>query len=271
MNNKRTFDSTSPDNTENNNSKKHLICQNMSANNQSPSQDVFSWEKFSSLLDDKLKDVARKTDLLAIKADIDELKEENIKLKNDVKKLTSRLEYIDRRSRSANVVVGGLNVSNIQNAKAEFTKLCSDVLNVNIDVVSTRMIAAGKTFLFSLGSSTQAFNVVAAKGKLKGQQVYIQKDYTEEEQNVRYNLRQLSKKITQINQSVKVRLGEFCIFINNIKYTWSSGKVIAYSNNDAEYLNNLLTECNYRIDVCVRDGRNNIDNTVINIDNTQTQ
>lgn len=270
MNNKRTLEATSPDYTEKN-SKKHLSCQNMAENSQSASQDVFSWSRFSDLLDDKLKDVARKTDLVVIQTEIQELKEENIRLNNDIKKLTSRLEYIDRRSRSSNVVVAGLNCKNVQTAREKFTKLCSDVLKVNADVVSTRMISSGKSFLFSLGSSSQAYNVVAAKGLLKGQDVFIQKDYTEDEQNVRYNLRQLSKNISKANDSVKVRLGEFCIFINNNKYTWSNGKVCADSVNDAEYLKNLLSECNFVIDVCIKDSMNTVDCNVKNVDISNSQ
>lgn len=111
----------------------------------------------------------------------------------------------------------------------------------------------------------QVNNVTAAKNKLKGNTIYIQKDYTEEEQNARYNLRQISKCISGKNSNVKVRLGEFCIFVNNNRYTWSSGKIIANSNSDAEYLRNLLTECSYTADVCVNGRqRNNAANAVIN-------
>lgn len=270
MNYKRTLEVTSPDYTENNSSKKHLPCQNMDENNQTTSQDVFTWKGFSDLFDTKLKDVARKSDLVAIQSDVKELKEENLRLNNEVKKLTSRLEYIDRRSRASNVVVAGLNCKNVQTAREKFTKLCCEVLKVNIDVVSTRMISSGKSFLFSLGSSSQAYNVVAAKANLKGHEVFIQKDYTEEEQNVRYNLRKLSKNITKANESVKVRLGEFCIYINNNKYTLSSGKVYADSANDAKYLKKLLLECNYVIDVCVKDRINIVDAKVKDVDVTNT-
>lgn len=266
MSNKRTLEETSPDHSENNNSKKHLILQNMAQNNQTDNRDVFSWNRFSDLLDDKLKDVARKTDLIAIQTEMQELKEENLRLKNDLKKLTSRLEYIDRRSRSSNVIVSGLNCKNIQAAREGFTKLCSDVLLVNVEVMSCRMIAYEKSFLFSLGSSVQAYNVIAAKGILKGQNVFIQKDFTEEEQHVRYNLRQLSKKITKGDKSVKVRLGEHCIYINNNKYTWSNGKVYADSANNAEYLKMLLLQCNFEIDVSVKGNLNAIKSNVKNKD-----
>lgn len=252
MSNKRTLQSTSPDYTDKNNYKKFVSCENMQKQNSE--QDVFSWEKLCYLLDDKLKDVTRKSDLVAIKTDIEELKEENLKLKNDIKKLTSRIEFIDRRSRSANVIISGLNSDNVKAAKTEFLKLCSNELKVNVNVMSTRIISGGKSFCFTLETSMQAYNVTAAKKKLKGQMVYIQKDYTEEEQHVRYQLRKLSKNISQCNESVKVRLGEFCIFIDNNKFTWSNGKIVSNSANNAEYLSKLLAECNYPMEVTFRGG-----------------
>lgn len=254
MSNKRTLQFTSPEYTEKNNSKKFLQNNNMA--NQTNPQDVFSWDKLCSLLDDKLKDVTRKSDLVELKSDIEELKEENKKLKNDVKKLTHRLETIDRRSRSSNVMVAGLSSNNIHTAKTEFLKLCSDMLKININIMSTRMIAGGRSFCFTLETSMQAYNVISAKRKLDGQNIFIQKDYTEEEQNVRYNLRQISKNIAKHDKSIKVRLGEFCIFINNNKYTWSNGKILTNSDNNAEYLSKLLADCNYPIEVCVIEGRN---------------
>ncbi|XP_065368766.1 uncharacterized protein LOC135961198 [Calliphora vicina] len=183
----------------------------MSSPNQATTQDVFSWDKLRGLLDEKLKDVTKKSDLVEIKSTIEELREENKKLKNDVKKLTSRLEFIDRKSRSSNVVVSGLNAVNVNAARAEFMNLCTTVLNVNTNVMSTRIISSGRSFLFCLETSMQVYNVIAAKHKLKGQTIYIKKDYTEEEQNVRFNLRQISKKINNSNKTIKVRMREFCI------------------------------------------------------------
>ena len=53
-------------------------------------------------------------------------------LRKEITKLTSRLEHIDRKTRTSNVVVTGLNCSNSQDAKADFSKLCSEVLDIRI-------------------------------------------------------------------------------------------------------------------------------------------
>ena len=61
-------------------------------------------------------------------------------------------------------------------------------------------------------------SVLAAKGNLKGQSIFIQKDYTAHDQHIRYNLRKLSKKIMEDSSSTKTKLGAFCIYIDDKKY-----------------------------------------------------
>lgn len=260
MNNKRNNRQLSPEQLITNQNKKQntqnitskQIQQNMDNNQNSAASDAFSWNKLCNLLDDKLKDVAKKEDVLSIKKEIDDLREENVVLRNEVKKLSSRIEQIDRRSRLTNIVVSGLASANAAAAKLDFIDLCTNKLIVNANVVTVRVLPSKGTFLFTLETYLQANNVLAAKDKLKGDMIFIQKDYTKEEQDTRYNLRQLNKKISNLNLNIKVRLGEFCTFINNKKYTWMLGKFVAYSNEDADYLKNLLIQANYSMDVIVK-------------------
>lgn len=67
---------------------------------------------------------------------------------------------------------------------------------------------------------------------------------------------------------MKIRLGEFCIFVNDKKYTWSSEKVVAYSTADAEFLKMLLSEACFAVDVITRV---NNGETHVNTNNTPPQ
>lgn len=249
MNNKRPLLSTSPEQIDNIN-KRHSPGLTMSVENQ---QDVFSWDKLCGLLDEKLKDVTRKEDLAAINYEIEELKNENTKLKDDIKKLTTRIETIDRKSRATNIVVNGLNCTAVSSAKTKFMDICKNILKVEANIIATKIMSSGKSCLFNLETSSQAIGVLSAKRLLKGQQIYIHKDYTEDEQFSRYNLRQISKNISKSKKDVKVRLGEFSIFINDKKFNWFNGKVKAQTNNDAEYLRKLFNECGCSYDVVCND------------------
>ena len=91
-------------------------------------------------LEEKLTDIARKEDLDCIKAELQDLKTENNRLKNEIKTLTTRIEFIDRKTRQSNVVVNGLNCKNIGAAKSDFTELCKDTLDVNVSIVNTSII-----------------------------------------------------------------------------------------------------------------------------------
>lgn len=121
-------------------------------------------------MDEKLEDVARKPDLAEIQSQIEELREGNKQLKANIKTLATRLEQIDRKSRSSSIVVGGLKSSDNQTAKSEILKLCSEVLHVQVNVVSTRMLPKSNSFLFNLETSLQVNNIMAAKTTW---QVYI--------------------------------------------------------------------------------------------------
>lgn len=244
MNSKRTLLSTSPDQA-NHTPKKFSPCQSMNSDH----KDVFSWSKLGDMLDDKLKDVAKKEDVAAIKQEVEDLKVENSKLKIKVEKLTNRIEQIDRRSRSANVVVSGLSCKSTLSAKKRFEKICKDDLKMEVDIVKTRMLSSGKSFIFSLDTYGQAQRVIDSRTKLNGKSIYIQKDYTAVEQMNRYNLRKLSKVLSSSKNNIKVRLGEFCIFVDDIRYTWGDGKILAPSQREADYLNNILadTDCSFEV------------------------
>ena len=187
-----------------------------------------------------MKDVAKKGDLAVMQEEINLLREENECLKREVQQMASRLEYVDQRSRSANIVIDGMNSKTVPEAKSEFADICSQILKTPADVVELRKFPNSKSFTVTLGSTSQAMNILAAKGKLKGTTLYVKKDYTKSEQNTKYNLRQLRKALTNADKNIKTRLGEFCIFINDYKYYWSNGKIVAMSNKEAALLSILL-------------------------------
>ena len=222
------------------------------------SGDVFSWDMMRQCLDEtldkkleeKLANVARKDDLDGIIKDLVELKNENIGLKKEIHKLTSRIEAIDRRTRSSNIVVNGLECNNLTEAKDKFIKLGSGVLGINVAVNNAVMLKRN-CFMFNLESVAMVQKVLSSSGLLKGRPIYIQKDYTSREQHVRYNLRQVSKSIKNKNKSLKIKQGDQCIFINDVRLTWLNDKLIARSVADGNFIENIIKECNlsYNVDV----------------------
>ena len=239
------------------------------------SGDVFSWdgmrcmldevldEKLDQQLNEKLKDVVKKEDLNALKLELEavkldnnKLKSDNIKLIKEIKQLNSKMEMIDKKTRSANIVVNGIQQTTPQLAKNEFAKLCSEVLEVDLSINNTSIIGKN-TIMFKLESSSAVQKVLDAKRKLKGRTIFIQRDYTAQEQHARYNQRQIVKKIKSKNRSLNVKLGEFNIFINDKKFSCKNDKVIAYSLEDSNFLKNLFEKCDCNIKIIVNDKPNN--------------
>lgn len=225
--------------------------------------DVFSWDGMSNMLDsklnEKLKDVAKKEDLVVIREELEAVKAENNNLKREVKQLTSKMEMIDRKTRSANIVVNGLKNSDALAAKNEFAKLCTDVLEVDLSINNTSVMGKN-TVMFSLESTAAVQRILGAKRKLKGRTIYIQRDYTTQEQHSRYILRQIVKKLKSKNKTLDVKLGEFSIFLNNKKFVVKNDRVIAFSEEDLNFLKKTFEKCECNYEIVLNDQKTNINN-----------
>jgi len=224
------------------------------AGNETPNRDIFSWTKLSSVLDTKLKDVARKSDIEVLQVEVDRLRSENETLKQEVLSLSSRLEFVDQRSRRTNVMVGGIKSSSVQEAKLEFIELCSKALTTQVEVIEIRKLPAKNSYVVTLSNAAQAASVLTNKKRLKGTSIYIQKDYTKIEQSTRYHLRQIRKVIVTADKKAKVKFGEFCIYVNDCKFTWSDNHLVSTDVKDAEMLNSILENTNANIAIVVRPG-----------------
>lgn len=220
--------------------------------------DKFSWSmmsdmldtKLDMILDEKLADVARKEDINALKTELNAVKAENEKLRLELSQLSARMERIDKKTRQSSVVVNGLKCVTPVEAKSEFKKLCSEVLSVNVNVSNCSKLGK-KSFVFNMESTMMVQDLLTTRSKLKGTSIYIQKDYTAQEQHIRYNLRQISKNIRDKNRSLKVRLGDLTIFVNDKKFNWFNNKVIANSQFDADFLKDIFIKCNISYEIIV--------------------
>ena len=108
-------------------------------------------------------------------------------------------------------------------------------------------------FMFQLDTVSSAQKVLAASGRLKGQPIFISKDFTSQEQNTRYKLRKITKAIRAKNKSLKIKHGDLCIYINDIRFTFYNDKICAKSASDADFLKNIFSECEIVNEICIND------------------
>lgn len=260
---KRLLQQTSPESYTANSPKKSFTGENCSLGalaNSSNMADVFSWtvfdQKLNSALDAKLQDVAKKEDLASLQAKMQELSSENAQLKETVQRLQNRLEQVDRSSRRGRLLIRGLYSKEVKSAIDEFVKLCSNNLKLTVGVTDIMKLPAGNGFVVALESSYQYYAVLSARKLLKGSTIYIEKDFTLEERDKRYNLRQASKKLLPVEKEVKVRLGDFVLYVNDKPFSWMGGKMMASNVADAQFLKQLFVKCHYNCEVAVKDWNN---------------
>ena len=221
--------------------------------------DTFSWAMFESkmslMLDQKLLDVVKKTDLAALYSEIKLLKDENDSLKNDLFAIKTRLNYIEKAAIRSNIVVSGLSSTSVKTAIKEFSDLSNGVLKTSINITEGRKLPKNNGYIFTLNSQIEANSVISSKAKLRGTNVFVQKDATAEERTAMFHLRQLGKSLRSVDPRLKVRHGMACLYVNDILFSWSTGSFIAPSDADAKFLHSLVTQANFNCQIRLKSSR----------------
>ena len=86
---------------------------------------------------------------------------ENLKLKKQINDLTRRIEFTDCKTRAFNILRNSLKCADTHADKTEFTKVCSDILNVSSIQQSAVKIGKNK-YLFNMDSPAAIQTVLAA-------------------------------------------------------------------------------------------------------------
>jgi len=261
LNKKRHLNETSPDKQTVNTPKRNqhglirpsILGSITNTSSMASSLDQSFWntfeEKLNSALENKLKSVAKKEDLITIKNDVTELRNENTALKAELGTVQKRLEQFDKNYKRANIVVRGLVSSNNSAAVTEFTDVCLKILHQTVCVCDAFRLPSGD-FVFKLPSAFDVANLMSARKALKGSEIFFNRDLTADEKNKKYNLRMLAKKIPSCD-TVKVRAGDFALFVNDKKFIWSNDTIVTSTKEDADMINNILNTCDvdYRCQV----------------------
>lgn len=217
--------------------------------------DCFSWSMFdmklNNVLDAKLENIVKKDDIAPITIEIQQLRKENIDLKNEVHALKGRLEQIDKVCRRNNIVLSGVSCNNVSQALAEFNRLCKQTLKVAVNVVEIRKLISGKSFLLTLNSAMEVNAVLSNRINLRGSNIYIDKDYTTDVRNKRFFLRQFGRNIKKADNTLKVRIGDHRIFINDKPFTCSGEQILAFNKTDAVFLQNLVDKASLNFTIVV--------------------
>lgn len=223
-------------------------------------------EKIEQLLDkkfdEKLRNIATKNDIITINENIAVLKEDNENMKKQIHELKMNQEYLnkkveglDKAHRSFNVLVAGIkdvHFMNVSEMKKEINELFAKILNVDVQICRVYKTNANKDMCtVELNTVNDAYKVLTCSGKLRGSGIYIQKDFTVEENKQRYQLRQVKKWLLQNKHGTKVIIRGTALIVNDRRYKYYSNNILTtYNDADAAYLQeifNQLRYTNYRV------------------------
>lgn len=204
-------------------------------------------EALSTLLDAKLGVLASKEDFKSIMSELEGVREENMKLKNEITLLKEanaekdeRITALEMNSRKPNLIFRGLKTDSVFNSDPlnGVVVFCSEMLGVelNRDFINVFPLGksgtAGKSLLLVAFLRLQdKLRILTAAKKLKNTGFYIHPDFPTQIRRRRAKLLLIRREVLRVNQrlSASVR-GEF-LWIDGTKFSWKDGAGL-YSNNE---------------------------------------
>lgn len=152
----------------------------------------------------------------------EEMKEEIGALKEKIVEMDTEIESLKKSGKKKNVVISGVRWGG--NYKNRFVELCKSELQVDVAVDEAYKIAevrgGHEVVLATFKSMSDKLEVMKVKNKLGKTGVYINDDYTQKEQRIQKELRDLAKK-EKANGNMAVKVGYQKITISGVTKKWS--------------------------------------------------
>ncbi|XP_037954069.1 uncharacterized protein LOC119684171 [Teleopsis dalmanni] len=196
---------------------------------------------FAELLDDKMKNLATKTDIEDIKDklvenanQIQSLKEENAKLREEMQQIkeskevdSRRISHLENQSKRKNIVIRGLACDANQRTFDRVTQLCNEVLNIPspLPIASVRKLSEydGKVnVVVELDTANSVEKLLSKSKNLKGSQITLERDLDAGKLLHKKLMLILKQKILTVSKvhrvsvrNEKLRIGDYWLRWNN--------------------------------------------------------
>lgn len=199
-------------------------------------------------LDEKLKNISTKEDMAKIQNEICALRKENVELRSEIQilkeneqRLMKKVEGLDKENKRTNILVSGLKAGGIDEVRQSFRKICVDVLEEEVRVGYVKKIGStGSKWVMALPSPIDVNTLLSKSRMLKGTNIYLQRDYTQEERRQNYNLRRVKNSLKKQGEVVAKVIGTTLI-IGEKKFKWAAeGHITATNKDEGKYLEDLL-------------------------------
>lgn len=202
----------------------------------------------SVLLDEKLKNVPTKTDLLQhmqeVKSDVSKLASENKALHDEVVKLKVEREEDRQRMRKMEedlgkkkLIIRGLACQ--KSAKDAVKKMFNEILKVqnDVEIEYSKKIYEGNdkmTVMVELKSAGMVAEVFKHTKNLKGTHIFVDRDLCAERQQVKKIMLQLKSDILNVDKSKRIGVRNDKMVIDGKWFAWNKNKLLMCGQKTGE-------------------------------------
>jgi len=218
-----------------------------------------SLNDIAQLLDLKLAPL--KEDLNALLAEVGGIREENVRLKEEVSSLNAacnlleaRVEELEIRDRRNNLIFNGFSTSENEDLNQFILKVCKDMLKVDLSVETLNVYRFGnkqnliRPLMVTFGSAIDRDKVWKAGKVLWKTDFSIQEDLPWAARRKKNKLLRLRREILKTNQNIKIRVRAQGLEVDNTRFTWSTKEGILYGEKPgisklSEIVGSDMSEC----------------------------
>ena len=169
-------------------------------------------------------------------------KKEKTELEDRITKLENRMRQKDRDERRNNIVIKGIKIKET-NIEAEVEKMLQEKIGVEVKIREAYKIAENRDkdiVLAKLEQRKHKTSVMINKGKLRGENWYIEDDLTKEEQEIQREIVKRAKE--ERKRGLRATIGYRKLNIDGKKYTWSDAGKCLLPVKEQEIIGNPKNE-----------------------------
>lgn len=212
----------------------------------------------ASLFDKKLSVLASKEDFQVLNAEMDAIKTENVRLKEEINvlKLESevredRITTLEINARKGNLILRGLKNSNDlqSNPTLVVTDFFKEFLGLHLENADIHVYAPGRKsnspqalLVVTFGRDQDKWKVLNAAKKLKGTGFFIHPDFPPMVRKRRQKLLLVKKELLRVNSSLKVTVQSDKLFVNDCKFMWRDGTGLHSTDKNCDKVLSVLAK-----------------------------
>lgn len=205
----------------------------------------------SNLMDEKLKDMPTKSDLIEVKETVNEVKSEVSKLtdknkilQEEIQKLKEcreedqkRMRYLEEDLGKKKIIIRGLDSQ--KSTFGAVKKLFKEKLNVDnrVDIEQTRKIFEKDekmTVMVELKSVKMVSEVFKNAKNLAGSSVYIDRELSTERQKDKKIMLQMKKDILKVDKTKRIAVKNDKLVVDGNTFAWNNSKVLMCGKKPGE-------------------------------------